>query len=91
LTFPHSLASRVGQFREVNCNHDEEHDDVADSHREGWHEQVIDLILEGNAEEPEEQEVRRCTHEEEEGTQPVVGVMFECKYGVCHEDANTIG
>lgn len=51
---------------------------------------MIDLVLEWNAEEPEEQEVWWGAHEEEEGSEPVVSKMLECQNGVGYEDADTI-
>lgn len=51
---------------------------------------MINLVFEGNTEEPEEQEVGGCAQDEEECADAVVRVVLECKYGVCHENANSI-
>jgi len=51
---------------------------------------VVDFVLEGNTEEPEEQEVRRWAKKEEECANAVVSVVLECKDGVCHKNADSI-
>lgn len=90
LSFTHSLACRVCNLAQEDRHHNEEHDDVADSHREGWHEKVINLVLEGNTEEPEEQEIGGRAHDVEECTDAVVSVVLEGKYAICYENAYSI-
>ena len=52
---------------------------------------MINLVLERNAEKPEEEEVGAGAHEEEERTDPGVGEVLERQHTICNEDANTKG
>lgn len=51
---------------------------------------MVDLVLKGNTEEPEEQEVGGRTHDVEDCADAVVSVVLECKYAVCYENAYSI-